>query len=376
MSTPPTPTLEQVCEEYCKDLVAISDLSPKSVKSYRSVISTFTDSVRTLIGREPTASDVTEDHVHRYFLTHVATNAPKSFGLYRSTIKTFSAWLMARGYLPWGPNPVDTLRQRRKTTTTTRNRRLSDAEFECLLKVAAKSHSRDFFLCLFMRLSGRRIGEVQRLRWADVIWDDNEILYDNTKARRYGQRMVMGPELLATLRAWQQAYESEVGQPVKGSWHLFPATAAIGVARKGRKRRRELNPESPISDASRLCRELLTGAGLYNGAGDSWHILRKTAVNQVKQKARAEGRGDAMELAKILADHESEATTRIYVDEQEDYERFKGWMLSARLLGDELAGKIPFLAPPVPEPTPEPVAVTEGAQVINFASLRTRRMVR
>lgn len=341
----PAINLEQAYEEYCIDLVRISDLSQKSVKTYRSVFNTFAERIRERYGREPMTSDLTNDNVHDYFANHVGVTAAKSFALYRSTMRASIAWMMTKGYLEWGPNPVDSLRKRRKSGATTRTRRLSDSEFEQLLIAANKGHNRDLFLCLFMRLSARRIGEVQRMVWGDVLWDEGDVMYDNTKARRDGRKMVLTPELRAVLAEWKKVYEAEVGYVIKSSWYLFPALSATDVARKGRRRRMALSPEYPITDASRVGRDLLKAAGLYLEKGDNWHILRKTAGNGVKQKATAAGRSDALAMAKASLDHADERTTRIYIDEDEDYVRFKEWMMSTPMLSDELARKIPCLAP-------------------------------
>lgn len=375
--------LDQARDEHAIDLERLSGLRPNSIRLYRTVYNTFGERIRERLGREPLTTDITTDNVRDYFLNHVAHHAPKSHEAYRSLLNAAAQWCMKRGYLAWGMSPVDEIPKQRKKDITTRNRRLSDAEFEKLLKAAAKTHARDVYLCICMRLWERRIGEVQNLVWGDIRWDEDDIIYDNSKARRHGRKMVLTPELRATLLSWKDYYEKEVGREVKSSWYLFPALTPVGFSRIGRKRPRVLSPEFPFTNPARISRDLLKAAGLYLEEGDGWHIFRKTSTNAVKQTAKRAGVANATEYAKLAADHQDEKTTRVYIDEDDDYRDYKEFRMEHPTISDELASKIPFLAPLVVERraqqaaagTPDEPAIP-GPNVIDFASRSRQRMVR
>lgn len=395
-------SLRDAAYAHAKDLTKLNELAPSTVRNYKALYNTLADHLEPALGREPMSTDLTYEALEGFFRDYIADNAPSSYTLRRSNAIAAVSWLMNKGHLPWGPNFAERIPQRRKTSKSPRDRRLSDDEFLKLLQGARRSHERDEFLCLFIRFSGRRIGEVvgdkysgvKGMTWGDVRWEEGHILWDNTKARDYGRMMPITPRLRAILEAWKVTYCSLLGvQDVKSDWLIFPALTGSGPIAKGRRRVRVLSPEFNMTNPARVARDLLKRSGLWQSDGDGWHILRKTFGNQRKQKASEDGRGDAWELAKLALDHASEATTRIYVNSQEDYERYAEWAMASEEMSYETMAKIPVLASlaqaelAAPETTkPAPATGTDageaeevytaGQELAAVISLTSRRELR
>lgn len=380
MTVSPIP-LRHAAHLHGEDLTKLNELASSTVRNYKALYSTLADYLPpTVPWAEPMTSDLTYEALEAFFRDYIAKEAPSSYTLRRSNAIAAVNWLMGKGHLAWGANFAERLPQRRKVSKSPRDRRLSDDEFLKLLEIAKRSHERDYFLCLFVRFSGRRIGEVvgdkysgiRGMTWGDVRWEEGHILWDNTKARDYGRMMPITPRLRVILEAWKAAYCSLLGvSDTNNDWLIFPALTGSGPVARGRRRVRVISPEFNMTNPARVSRELLKRAGLWQEDGDGWHILRKTFGNQRKQKASAAGRGDAWELAKLSLDHASETTTRIYVNEQEDYERYAEWAMAAEEMPYETMAKIPVLASlaqaalavPAPETTkPAPAMETDAGE--------------
>lgn len=386
-------TLRSAAELHMKDLKGLQDLKTGTIKNYGVVYNRLAAFIEELEGREALASDVTAETIEAFFRDYVALHSPAAYPQRRSNCRAIVQWLMRRRYIEPGINFVDDLPARRTTTRSKRARYISDEEFLRLLKCAKRTHPRNYFLALFVRLTGRRIGEVvgdaddqEPLVWADIRWDTNVIEWDNNKGRKLGKEMPMTPRIRAVLEAWREVYCRELGveQP-HATWIIFPSVTPVGPSRKGHTRRCILAPKHRMTNPDKVLRPILEAAGLRRGAGDSWHMLRKAFANQRKQAATNQNRADAWELTQIALDHQDVKTTRIYVDDREDYDRYAEWANSTPELATEVMALIPELsavalpAPQQEEPASE-VATTEsddipsGApNVVDFAAFARGR---
>lgn len=361
-------------------------------RTYQSIYHTFATHLEPQVGREPLTSDLTYDTLEDYFSEYVAANSPKAWSMKRGFMIDAVKWMMRKGYLEYGPNFAEDIPLRKADAARPRDHRLSDNEFLSLLKIAKASHARDYFLCLFLRFTGRRISEVvgsisadAGIRWGDVRWDEDVIIWDNIKARRHGRKMPLTPRLRAILEAWKAAYAAAFGMDdLPNDWYVFPALTATGTARKGRPRKRVLSPKSRMTNPNRVIRPLMESAGLYV-AGDGWHVLRHSFANQRKQKASNDGRADAWEMTKLSLDHADESTTRRYVNEQEDQQRYFAWAMGAEEMTWDAMSDIPELAQlaadaltPDTQKTPaseDTDALIDGelSNVVSFVSFAGRR---
>lgn len=355
MSVSPIP-LRDAMLRHDDDLKTFEKLAISTRQNYRAAYSTLADHLASkVLGGVPMTTDLTLETLEDYFRNHIAKKAPKTYDLRRSNFIHIVKWLMKRGHIPQGMNFAEDIPKERKTTTTTRNRRLSDAEFLKLLEVAQRSHPRDYYLCLFMRFAGRRIGEVtgrtgreaHGMVWGDVKWDEDVIIWDNTKARAFGRTMKLTSRLRAILEAWKEVYCAQVGvDDVASNWFIFPALTAVGPTRAGYRRRRVISPQNRMTSTDRIIRDdLLKPAGLWQNDGDGWHILRKTFGDQRKRKADEMGRADALEMAQYSLDHQSPDTTRIYIDYDRERERYEAFAEAAEEMDYAAMLKIPALAP-------------------------------
>lgn len=353
--------LRSAAYDHVQELSGLRNLALQTCRAYSGSYHRLAAYLEPKLGREPLTTDLTAQSLEDFFRDYVAKQSHSSWTTRKSMFTQIVPWLMKKGHLPWGPNFAQDLPQRKADTSRLRERRLSDTEFLKLLQAAAHSHIRDYYLCLFMRLGGRRVGEATSkqgepntgMKWGDVRWEENEIIWDNHKGRKGGKKMPLTPRVRAVLEAWRAAYCKELGVPdVRNDWYVFPALTATGPIRKGHKRRRALSPQFRITNSNRIITSLLEASGLWQQKGDGWHILRKTFGNQRQRVAAQQNRGDAWDLTRVALDHEKIETTRIYVDINEEYERYAQWAMETPELGEEAMAKIPELAALVPSPAP------------------------
>jgi len=366
-------TLREAFTRHEKDLFGLRNLAPGTVKNYGVVYSTLAAYIETTysLDREALTTDINMEAVEGFFRDHVAVKAPSAYEQRRSNLRHIIKWLMRKGHLALDVNYAEELPPRRHTAKAKRDRRLTDEEFLHLLTVARKTCWRNYFLLLVLRLTGRRIGEVvgdkenqEPLVWADIRWEEGFIEWNNNKGRKLGKQMPLTPRLRAVLEAWRDQYAKELGvDEPHAHWIVFPAVTATGYARKGHTRPTVLAPTFVITNPDKVIRPLLQRAGLWRGRSDGWHILRKTFANQRKQMASDQNRGDAWELAQIALDHEDVKTTRIYINDREDYERYAAWANATPELGIDAMAKIPELATLAVEPAPETTKQPAGEAV-------------
>jgi len=386
-------TLREAFKIHEKDLIGLRNLALGTVENYGVVYRTLARYIEEARGldREALTTDITMATVEGFFRDYVAAKAPSAYEQRKSNLRHIIKWLMKRGHLAPDVNYAEELPPRRHTAKAKRDRRLTDEEFVTLLPVARKTHLRNYYLLLFMRLTGRRIGEVvgdktgqEPLVWADIRWEEGFIEWNNNKGRKLGKQMPLTPRLRAVLEAWRDAYAKELGvDEPHANWIVFPALTATGYARKGHTRPTILAPNFIMTNPDKVIRPLLQRAGLWRGAGDGWHILRKTFANQRKQAASDQNRGDAWELTQIALDHEDVKTTRIYVNDHEDYDRYASWANATPELTANAMEKIPELAAlaAAPETAKEPTSEPEvtdhsdavSAQVVDFAAFARGR---
>lgn len=387
--------LRDASYKHTEELEKLRGFTVSTRRNFQSSYHTFAAYLEPKLGREPLTTDLTEETLEGYFSERVAVQAAASWELKKSNFTAIIRWLMKKGHMEPGLNFAEDIPVRKRGAKRPRERRLSDVELLALLKVAKASHARDYFLCLFLRLTGRRISELvgtlnmqNGMVWGDIRWDEDVVLWDNHKAGRYGLKMPLTPRVRAVLEAWKEYYCQELGvSDVPSNWFVFPALTAVGVSRKGRPRKRVLTPQAKLTNANRVIRPLMEKAGIY-ADGDGWHVLRKTFANQRKQLASNTGRADAWELTKISLDHTDETTTRRYVDINEDYERYAAWAMDAPEMSPEGMAKIPELsafAEPAPETQQAPASGVDfdtrsvdtidvdPSNVISIAFARERR---
>ncbi|MEU1880306.1 tyrosine-type recombinase/integrase [Streptosporangium sp. NPDC020072] len=380
MLKPPMP-LAEAQEAHVVFMRRVRKLSEGTIGSYRTTYNTLIGHLEGLtvpvipLAPVPLTTDLLDPElIIDYFANYVSEHCNDgTYAIKISHVRNIIKWLMTHEYITWGPNPVDLLGDRKGDYKPARIR-LKDAEWMLVLKVATAHHPRDRALLLAARILPRRINEILDLQWGDIDWEERDIRYDNKKARKYGQQMPLDPEAWAVLSAWKQTYEELTGKEVRRTWYVFPAFFAAGYVKKGRKRDYILAPTSRITTPSRLIRDHLMNAGVYQRQM-GWHSLRRLTGNAVRAVARASGRADSLELAKEALNHQSTAITSIYMDHDEQYQEYKAWRLKNRIVPDDLAAQIPELAHLVAPPSHPQTSVTQDTAegLATVVSLMDRR---
>ena len=145
-------------------------------------------------------SDLTFDSLERH-LSHLKTEglSARTVNFRRQVAVAFASWCVKTGRLESNPLKVVPRLDERKDRRRVR-RPLTDDELARLLEVAADRGRKAWYLAA--ALAGLRKGDLQRLRWCDVNFENNTITVSEGKAKR-DDLIPMHPQLaveLATLR--------------------------------------------------------------------------------------------------------------------------------------------------------------------------------
>lgn len=327
--------------------------SPHTISFYKHSWNGIQTFLSESLGREPLVSDLTPENMKRLFLARHGDVDAGTWGVYRGRIGEIGKFLMSQGFLSYGRPPVDGIPQKVKKTVKKKSEAFKDDQFARLLEVAKSFHMRDYFQLLFQRLTGRRISEVIRTRWDDVDWDRGVIYFDDTKGRKYGEKMPLTLPVRLLLETWLEFYEKDVQETYlvevdvrESNWFIFPACKTSGRPKKGRPhKRRPLNPTASHKKAVDTFKAITVEAGLYLPQKGT-HRVRKTMATNMKRVADASDRKDAWDLTKQALGHRKVETTIGYVDPDQEFSRFEEFMQAhaVELVSDELIAAIPFLS--------------------------------
>lgn len=378
-----TPTLREIAETHIRRLAEIHKVAKNTVNGYKTCYNQFIRYMAPRLKREPLVTDLTADNVSLFFDDVVAKNSDGTYSTRTSQFAGISSWLMDNEHIPYGPSLARKIAPRKTNQVGTRKdgkggtarMGLPDDKFVGLLNLARKRHLRDVYLLLFARRSGRRIREITALTWGDVDWNERDIYYDNTKARKLARRMPLRDDILELLTQWREAYEAEIRRPVRDDMYIFPAFTAAGGSYKGRRRPVRLTPRFRIGDPAKIIHDYFVALGVYR-KGMGWHSLRRELGEEVRKKRKATGAASPIEDVKMALDHSDSTISRVYIDYDEEYEEFKADVLKMEAFSAEIRAAIPELAglepapSPVEEAEPEAAPLPLGGNVIPLASRR------
>lgn len=375
LTTIGSPTWTEIRDAHIDRVTVIDGKAKNTGGNYRGAYNTFNRFVQARDGREAVPSDFNYETLEAYLAQCSVEQKKNSYNVRLSCMKTISKWLMRRGYLPYGPDPMEEFTPKKLPKGSPRGRRLSDEEFLKLLSATRErgGHLRDYFLVLFIRLSGRRIGEARALRWVDIRWDLGFYTYANSKGHKNHQKEPLTQDLMDMLKAWAEIFEKEVGYEIRPSWKVFPATTGVGSSHSG-PRQRKLSPEFTMgeSSATELMDKLLDRSGLRLSEGDGWHIIRKSFADELNENGRKGGEAKHLDMTSRALGHEDVKTTRIYVDEDKDYEAYAAHRARTPVISPAVRAAIPYLTtpPPAADPVNEEKAAPEGGD--NVIDMRER----
>lgn len=172
-------------------------------------------------------ADLTADALERYLrrLRDDGQSA-RTWNLGRQVAVAFASWCVKQGRLE--SNPLSVVPKLNEQRDRRRVRRaLTDAELARLIDVGRERGREAWYLAC--ALAGLRKGDLQRLTWADVDFDDATLTVREGKAKRVDV-LPMHPQLVDALR---RRFDE---RPAVGSARVFPETVTDLTRRKDFKR--------------------------------------------------------------------------------------------------------------------------------------------
>lgn len=358
-----------------------------TVENYKYTLKGYIEKTGERLGYEPLVSDFNKENIRTYFYDHVDKLDDSTQGKIRSHLRCTAQWMMDESYIQYGPNPVDQAVPLKKTKKKRKTgQRFTDEEFQKL--TTAATSPRDYFLFLFMRETGRRIGEVlgglenPGLLWRDIDWEKGYYSFDNSKGRELGELGDLTSELRAILLAWKDVYETSLAintgldrVPVKGNWYVFPALIAADFNYANRETVMKPNPTKPITNGYRIIRDAMIKAGIREKGekGRAWHRIRATLADAIHESAREQNLGDAWEHAASALGHKDSRTTRAYVNPDAIREHHSTFRKANSAWSPGLMAGIPELAGLVAERHPEELPAPVALPVVPVAEPETVR---
>lgn len=319
-----------------------------------------------------TLDDLTDANTKRYYMaTEIGASARhQSVG----TLKAFCEWLMDEELIPVVRNPLNKIKTP-KIKDRGQGAFMSPHQLVKVLEHAGNYHPRDYFMILITWLSGFRISDVRALTVGAVNREEGVILWTDVKKGQDNLDKQLYKLLRMAVVAWLEKYEELVGRPLQDDWALFPAASGLGKPVKGEYRKIMLVPMDHLSSPWYIMKRHMERAGLYV-KGKSWHSLRRGVGDRVVEIADALGRGDGMELAQALLNHDKRETTERYYVKRRGTRKVGDFLNdhSEDLLPADVRAQIPIFAglatagavePQAPEPTAVASPV-DGARVISL----------
>ena len=199
------------------------ELSPATLKRYRSVFHRFRTWFEAVEQRPPVLADLHPITLVGYRNWVQETAAAATVNTHVYALRTWCAWLVAREYLTTNPTArLKFLKQQAKPAPAA----LQPKEVNALLRAVQQTRYpiRNTAICQMLLQTGMRIGECAALRWGDL-----------TVGERHGTVLIRAGKGNQTRRvplnqSIRQALVNDVAPLLQVEHTLKAVTAAVGIA--------------------------------------------------------------------------------------------------------------------------------------------------
>jgi integrase len=259
---------------------------------------------------------VTRDGIHREPVK------PSTHNFYRTRLASFFRFGVTRGWIkqdllrdiePWKVPVV---------------KRLQPPPHVLLAMLDVAANDRDRAYIAMAINSGLRANEIVRIRIGDVDLDEGVVRVTISKTSEEDVFPVTA-DLDGELRRWILCYQRDVGRPLTGDDHLFPARRG-GMYRwyktpDGSKERRRTepswDPSRPMSHPERCVQHALRSVGVPT-KGEGTHTIRRAVARHFFDSMSSEvGYDAALRTVSAMLHHKSSATTEHYLGLSSERER-------------------------------------------------------
>ena len=210
-----------------------------------------------------------------------------------------------------------------KETGTVDHKIIPYENWEKILKLSEQLHMRLRIAMVLGLYLGRRISEVQWMRWGHIDWDNGTITFKNIKRGRE-KKMPLYPELREELEKYRRWIVENYGIPQR-NWYLVPGrlhseeivgvNSRMGIYADPRQWPLKMTRKASKTSLNRDVRRLFQEYGYGPNMGTGTHTMRRSAAVHVALTL-------GLEAAQYLLDHQSPATTHQYVKDAIGEDRF------------------------------------------------------
>lgn len=283
------------------------------------------------VGEMP-AGELTAAHISDFFyaegtgMVHSMTGS--TFNVNRSRLGSFCRWATDEGHL--ASDPMRKVERRKELKR--HRQRLTGPEMAAVIDTA--DHPRDRALLALACNTGLRVRDILMLKVGDVDLDAGYLIATISKTKEE-KVFPMTADLHEELRIWLEFYRYEC-DGLEPEWFLVPRRYDWGWVRdkdgEVNERGSSLRPDHPIGYPFRIIHDALSAAG-FDGKGEGFHTLRRSAGRAVYEQAVAAGDPRAIHIAQAFYGHADARMTQHYIGTDEE----------RRKLDELLRGK-PFLS--------------------------------
>jgi len=320
--------LSDAIDKYCDHLRA-KDRGWRTIKNHRQPLNRALEQWGNIY-----VASITPAHIDRLF--EAAPWSASTRNLYLSTIRGgFIAWCRRNGHLPRDYDPTEGWRNARVPNTP--KLWIGVEEFNDLLE--ACDNARDRVVCALGLFTFARGSEIAYLKVSDLDFADNTINLYRVKTKEW-DLVPMSAELAVELNRWLNAYQQDMGQPLRGDWFLVPARSEVPMAfdRSVNKLQptgepQRLRPLAPLRKPYECVKRPLAAIG-HADKGTGAHTLRRSGARAWFEVLRDAGYDSSLRKVSALLGHKSVTMT----------ERYLGLDLEKRQRNELLGGKIMFPA--------------------------------
>lgn len=322
---------------------------------------------------------MTADHVWAFFYgdggvcdTHITLSkrsktltmppvGDQTHNSYRSRLRQFVAWGIAKGYFAPGlmHDAFDRRWGRVKPRKVPRVSRQQPPPMSMLAMLDTANNPRDRCYLATAMNSALRQCEITAIRVRQVSLDAGFLLGVVIGKTGDVDDVPISAELDKELRVWLEAYEHDLGRPLDPDDHLFPTRTGGAFQRWEYLENGDREPvragftwipEKPVRGTNGIVQRALKALGLDTHK-EGTHTLRRAVALAYFREAAREDPGTAMRQTMDLLHHKSQATTERYLQ-----------MTSERHQRNERMRGKPFLSAMVDQDNVVPLRPKAGGQ--------------
>lgn len=260
--------------------------------------------------------DLAPEHITHLFyaeVTGMVHRQGSTFNVNRSRIQGFCRWATDEGLMT-----ADPMRKVERRKELKRHRqRLTGPQMAEVIDTC--DHPRDRALVAVACNTGLRVRDILTLKVGDLDLDGGYLIARISKTQEE-KAFPVTADLDGELRKWIEFYRFEC-EGLEPGWFLLPARYDWGWVRDQdgaiSERGSSLRPERPIAYPFRIIHKALAEAG-YDGLGEGFHTLRRSAGRAVYEQAVAAGDPRAIHIAQAFYGHAEARMTQHYIGTDEE----------------------------------------------------------